>query len=114
MLAVEICYTCYYVDNKLETVIGNAICADGAAAFHSARISSKTLCTFAVLTATPLLLPSRSNRWDFNYRNGKLRTVLGASIQHLSLIERALDPLRQRRALSRSQIRFLGCSPWWT
>src|SRR6201984_1577445 len=33
MLAVEICSACYYVDNTLETVVGNAICADGAAAF---------------------------------------------------------------------------------
>jgi predicted naringenin-chalcone synthase len=30
MLAVEICSACYYVDRTLETVIGNAICADGA------------------------------------------------------------------------------------
>ncbi len=33
MLAVEICSACYYVDNSIETVVGNAICADGAAAF---------------------------------------------------------------------------------
>ena len=33
MLAVEICSACYYVDDTLETVVGNAICADGAAAF---------------------------------------------------------------------------------
>ena len=33
MLAVEICSACYYLDKTLETVIGNAICADGAAAF---------------------------------------------------------------------------------
>jgi predicted naringenin-chalcone synthase len=33
MLAVEICLACSYVDNTLETVVGNAICADGAAAF---------------------------------------------------------------------------------
>ena len=33
VLAVEICSACYYVDNTLETVVGNAICADGAAAF---------------------------------------------------------------------------------
>src|SRR6202140_3612389 len=33
MLAVEICSACCYVDNTLETVVGNAICADGAAAF---------------------------------------------------------------------------------
>jgi 3,5-dihydroxyphenylacetyl-CoA synthase len=33
MLAVEICSACYYVDNTLETVVANAICADGAAVF---------------------------------------------------------------------------------
>jgi hypothetical protein len=33
MLAVEICSAYYYVDNTLETVAGNAICADGAAVF---------------------------------------------------------------------------------
>src|ERR1700756_6053206 len=33
ILAVEICSACYFVDNTLETVVGNAICADGAAAF---------------------------------------------------------------------------------
>ncbi len=33
MMAVKICLACYYVDNTLETVVRNAICADGAAAF---------------------------------------------------------------------------------
>jgi Chalcone and stilbene synthases, N-terminal domain len=33
MLAVEICSACYFVDSTLGTVVGNAICADGAAAF---------------------------------------------------------------------------------
>ena len=32
LLTVEICSACYYVDDSLETVVGNAICADGAAA----------------------------------------------------------------------------------
>lgn len=33
MLAAEICSACYYVDHTLETVIGDATCADGASAF---------------------------------------------------------------------------------
>jgi predicted naringenin-chalcone synthase len=33
MLAVEICSSSYYSDGTYDTVIGNAICADGAAAF---------------------------------------------------------------------------------
>ena len=38
MLAVEICSACYYVDNTLETIVGNAICANGAfSATHRAR-----------------------------------------------------------------------------
>jgi predicted naringenin-chalcone synthase len=32
MLAVEICSACYYFDDTMETVVGNAICSDGAAA----------------------------------------------------------------------------------
>jgi predicted naringenin-chalcone synthase len=32
MVAVEICSAAYYIDDTLETLIGNAICADGAAA----------------------------------------------------------------------------------
>ena len=32
MLAVEICSASYYIDDELETVVGNAICGDGAAA----------------------------------------------------------------------------------
>ncbi len=34
MIAVKICLACHYVDNTLETIVGNAICADGAAAFR--------------------------------------------------------------------------------
>lgn len=32
LVTVEICSACYYIDESLETVVGNAICADGAAA----------------------------------------------------------------------------------
>jgi predicted naringenin-chalcone synthase len=33
MLVVEICSACYFVDHSMDTKAGNAICADGAAAF---------------------------------------------------------------------------------
>jgi polyketide synthase Type III len=33
MLAVEICSACYFVDDSMDTKVGNTICADGAAAF---------------------------------------------------------------------------------
>lgn len=39
MLAVEICSACYYVDPTLETVIGNARCADRASAFLLSGLS---------------------------------------------------------------------------
>ena len=40
MLAVKIYSACYYIDNSLETVVGNAIYADGAAAHFSGLTSS--------------------------------------------------------------------------
>jgi predicted naringenin-chalcone synthase len=33
ILAVEICSACYFVDDTMDTLVANAICADGAAAF---------------------------------------------------------------------------------
>ena len=44
MLAVEICSARYYLDNPLETVVGNPICADGAAALHArCRAATKSM-----------------------------------------------------------------------
>lgn len=108
MLAVEICSACYYVDETLETLIGNAICADGAAAFlleakEQTGSAYPHIVDFQTFLETKLLAEV-----GLQHRSGKLRIVLGASVQHCAgpMIENALEPLLQRNGLSQSQIRF--------
>jgi len=106
MLAVEVCSACFYVDNTLETVVGNAICADGAAAFllaagRKAKPSYPQIIDFETFIDTEQI-----EEVGLQHRDGKLRIVLGVSIQHLAgpMIERALGQLLQRHGLSRSHI----------
>jgi polyketide synthase Type III len=113
MLAVEICSACYYTDNTLETVIGNAICADGAAAFLLGGIEQEKDAYPQVIDFETFLETEQIAEVGLQHRSGKLRIVLGASVQHLAgpMIERALEPLLQRHGLSRSQIRFWVVHP---
>ena len=113
MLAVEICSACYYVDRTLETVVGNAICADGAAAFLLSGMSDSNSACPSVIDFETFIDSERIDEVGLQHRNGKLRIVLGESIQHLAgpMIEKALQQLLQRHGLSRSQIRFWVIHP---
>ncbi|MBI4462536.1 MAG: hypothetical protein HY653_06500, partial [Acidobacteria bacterium] len=80
-IAVEICSAAYFVDDSLETVVGNAICADGAAACllsvsadHGPRLRG-----FATV-----LDPSCQSSVGFEQRGGKLRIILAPTIRDLA------------------------------
>jgi predicted naringenin-chalcone synthase len=124
MLAVEICSAAYFLDNTLETVVGNAICADGAAAFLlSAPISSERDDGQAVRGAPARLPqvvdfqsfmdPGQLDKVGFEQRAGKLRIILAALIRDLAapMIAQSLDPLLERNGLARSDIRFWVAHP---
>jgi predicted naringenin-chalcone synthase len=113
MLAVEICSACYYVDNTLETVVGNAICADGAAAFLIAAPQQANRSYPQIIDFETFVDTEQIEEVGLQHRDGKLRIVLGASIQHLAgpMIETALQQLLQRHGLSRSHIRFWVVHP---
>lgn len=108
MLAVEICSACHYVDNTVETVIGNAICADGAAAFLLGAGEQKKYLYPRVIDFETFLDIEQIEEVGLQHRGGKLRIVLGSSVQHLAgpMIERVLHPLLLRHGLVRSQVRF--------
>ena len=113
VLTVEICSACYYRDDTLETAVGNAICADGAAA---------TLVIGGVPPDPPFpqivdfesfVDPEHLDKVGFEHRDGKLRIVLGSQVRYLApgLMERALQPLLARNGLSQSDIRFWVVHP---
>ena len=113
MVAVEICSACYYVDNTLETVVGNAICADGAAAFLLARDSSPDRRYPETVDFETFLDPGQIEEVGLRHQDGKLRIILGASIHKIAgpMIEKALERLLHRHGLSRSDIRFWVLHP---
>jgi len=82
VLTVEICSACYYIEEDLETVVGNAICGDGAAA---ALVSNEQASPGAVIVAFDTLLePSYINTVGFQFRAGKLRIVLSKDIRDVA------------------------------
>lgn len=113
MLAVEICSACYFVDRTLETVVGNAICADGAAAFLLTADEGADNRYPQIIDFETFLDPEQIEEVGLDHRDGRLRIVLGASIQHLAppMIEVALSRLLGRHGLSRSDIRFWVVHP---
>lgn len=113
LLAVEICSACYFVDNTLETVVGNAICADGAAAFLLAGGPQAKRKYPQIIDFETFIDTEHIEEVGLQHRDGKLRIGLGASTQLLAapMIETALQPLLQRHGLSRSHIRFWVVHP---
>jgi len=113
MLGVEICSACYFVDKTLETVIGNAICADGAAAFLLAAGDHADRRYPQIVDFETFLDTAQIEEVGLNRHDGKLRIVLGASIQHLAapMIETALVRLLGRHGLYPSDIRFWAVHP---
>ncbi len=114
MLAVEICSASYYIDDSLETAVGNAICADGAAALIlSAEDGGAGSRLPAVVDVQSYLDPDQLDKVGFGQREGKLRITLHSSIRDLApgMIERAIDPLLARNGLVRSDVRFWVAHP---
>jgi predicted naringenin-chalcone synthase len=105
MIAVEICSACYYVDDSLETVVGNAICADGAAAVlignHDSG-SGPTLRRFETL-----LEPSFIHTVGFQFKEGKLRIVLSKDIRDAAggLAKRVIANLLSSEGLQKEDIK---------
>ncbi|MDE3181015.1 MAG: type III polyketide synthase [Acidobacteriota bacterium] len=113
MLAVEICSACHYIDNTLETVVGNAICADGAAAFLLNTHPSGDSRYPEIVAFGSAPDSQHLDKVGLEQRGGKLRIVLAPSIRDLGppLIASALDPLLHRNGLAKSDIRFWVVHP---
>ena len=113
MLAVEICSACYFVDDTMDTVIGNAICADGAAAFLITSDSGKPGIKPSVLDYESCVASEHIGKVGFEHKDNKLRIILANEVRYLAgpLIERALDALLKRNRLNRADVRFWVAHP---
>ncbi len=105
VVAVEVCSACYYVDDSLETVVGNAICGDGASAVilgnHGAGPGPE------IVAFETLLDPSLIQTVGFQFREGKLRIVLSKDIRDVAgvLADRVIGSMLARHGLRKNDIR---------
>jgi len=82
VVAVEICSACYYIDDTLETIVGNAICGDGAAAVVVGPRSEAV--RPAIVGFETHLEPSFIGSVGFEHRDGRLRIVLSKDLRNLA------------------------------
>ncbi|MBI4460986.1 MAG: type III polyketide synthase [Acidobacteria bacterium] len=118
LVAVEICSAAYFLDDTLETVVGNAICSDGAAAclltLRQAQGKPDAANVGPRITSFATVLdPNCQSSVGFAQRQGKLRIILSPRIRELAppMIDRVLDELLLPRGLRRSDIRFWCLHP---
>ena len=113
MLAVEICSACYFVDDTMDTVVGNAICADGAAAFLIRSAPAEAGVKPGILDFESYVDSENLDKVGFEHRDGKLRIVLANAVRNLAgpMIERAVDRLLTRNRMRRTDVRFWIAHP---
>ena len=104
LVTVEICSACYYIDESVETVVGNAICADGAAAVIVANDGDGK--GPEIVAFDTLLEPAFLHTVGFQTRQGKLRIVLSKDIRDAegALVGRLLDSLLLQSGLRREDV----------
>lgn len=119
-IAVEVCSAAYFIDHgSLETVVGNAICADGAAAIivesaneDGSKTSGESIYP-NVLAFQSHIDPENLDKVGFTQEEGKLRIILAAEIRDLAgpMIEKCLQGILQPHGLRREDIRFWVLHP---
>ena len=82
VVAVEICSAAYFFDDSMETVVGNAICADSAAASvlgNTQNWPGPELVDFA-----SEIFPEHQDKVGFASKDGFLKIILGPEVPNLA------------------------------
>jgi predicted naringenin-chalcone synthase len=106
LVCVEICSATYYIDHSLETVVGNAICGDGAAALvlgNNSGIQGPQILDFETL-----IVPEHMDKVGFDYESGRLKIILKKEIPDLAApyVRRVLQRILHRNHLNKKDIRY--------
>jgi hypothetical protein len=96
--------------------VGNAICADGAAAFLLAAGEQANRSYPQIIDFETFIDTEQIEEVGLQHRDGKLRIVLGASIKHLAgpMIENGTQVVAAATWTFQISHRLLGCSSRWT
>jgi len=104
VVMVEISSSCFYVDDTMDTVVGNVICGDGAAAAvvgMGGNAQGPRLARFSTLMDTSFI-----DSVGFEFKAGKNRIILAKELRSASgpLVEKAVERLLGQAGLAREHI----------
>jgi polyketide synthase Type III len=115
VVTVEVCSACYYLDDSPETIIGNAICADGAAAMvvglrgddvdnggNGSEVSAyPRIVGFRTLHETSFI-----DKVGFAQKEGRLRIVLSKDLRDAAggLVRQVVDGILEEHGLQHGDI----------
>jgi len=102
--AVEICSSAYTLDDAIETAVGNAIFADGAAAVFLGTSGDGV----EVLGHRTVIRPEYLELMGFAFPGGRRRLVLSKDIRQIatSMIKELVEGLLEEHQLEQKDIRF--------
>jgi len=105
LVCVEICSAAYYFDDTLETVVGNAICADGAAAVIVGTTQAEN--APAIIDFQSRICCEHLDKVGFGHKQGKLRIILHQDIPELAgpVAKSAIQSLLDRNRLNQNDIK---------
>lgn len=115
-VTVEVCSACYYLDDSLETIIGNAICGDGAAAVVVGPPAGRrkdpgpgpdscgplpSIRGFRTLLDTTYI-----ESVGFQHREGRLRIVLSKDLRDMAggMVSQVVEGILEEHRLKKSDI----------
>jgi len=106
--AVEICSSAYVLDDAIETAVGNAIFADGAAAVFLATSLATSEDGVEVLGHRTVIRPEYLELMGFAFPGGRRRLVLSKDIRQIgaSMIKELVEGLLEEHRLEQKDIRF--------
>lgn len=104
VVAVEICSSAYTLDDAIETAVGNAIFADGAAAVFLAASKDGV----EVLGHRTVIRPEYLELMGFAFPGGRRRLVLSKDIRQVaaSMLKELVEGLLEEHQLDQKDIRF--------
>jgi len=105
-VTVEVSSACWFVDDTIETVVGNTICADGAAAAIISMDDEKKPIAPQIRAFSTLHEPKYLETVGFEFVEGKNRIILAKEIRNASgpIVQKAVNQLLDENNLSFDQV----------
>jgi len=106
LVAVEICSAAYFIDGSLETIVGNAICGDGAAAVLLS--GNSYILGPEILAFESLIAPEHLDKVGFEQIEGHLKIVLHKDIPDLAgpFAQKVIDTILCKHNLKKEDIKY--------